>query len=105
MRGTFCCVTSVIYQLKIQCLGVLSTYLAPQGLPVRDEIIVADPVFYKQGGTVIHQLGQRMLTECRPTVCTVRHANKSLVHGWVPRIGRTLWFPEGKHNIYVIASA
>ena len=80
-------------------------YLEPQGLPVRDEIILANPVFSKQGGTVIHQLVQRMLAECHPTVCTVRPGNKSLVHGWVSRIGRTLWFPEGKHNIYVIASA
>ena len=103
-RGTLCCVTSVIYQLNIQRFSVPSTYLEPQGLPVRDEIILADPVCYRQGGTMIHQLVQTMLTECRPTVCTVRHGNESLVHGWVPRIGKT-WFPEGKHNICLITSA
>ena len=53
---------------------------------------------------MIHQLVQTMLTECRPTVRTVRHGNESLVHGWVPRIGKT-WFPEGKHNICLITSA
>lgn len=97
--------TSVIYQLNIQCLGVLSAYLEPQGLPVRDEMILADPVFCKQGGTMIHQLVQAMLTECLPTVCTVRHGNKSLVHAWGPRIRKTLWFPEGKHDICFITSA